>query len=735
MKPHSPKRLQPVDDPARLFKLNWEIIYSECDLAPKHLECKPVLGLYLGSQFVRDIESGGVVHIPLNEDNLGTRYSGSLVGTLRRDQGNVLPMGAPIGIESYAVHRNDIGTPCYVDVGASMALVGDVVTEIQKRGRYEHQHELLIRTAMLQGDDHIRKGVITLRITGYQLGNAVKLPPPHQMPAIGTQALVLERIAATQQRDETVMSYVQATMQHELGFPDSLPNIQRVRVPMDISETGAAMTGSVYLPIAAFAMAETPRTNADYWVNAFERVMARQNLAGPRTPREAQLIGASAAYATSAARESLSAQAIAAYNQMDTVGKVSVMASMIAYAIQTMDYIGDSHITANRNDRVRGVPAFIAGESMTDGHKTGAGDCEDFAKGAVISQHALAAAIFDVNNPKHAPLRELQAISAEYIPTPALSIVHGAKIGDEEGFGAHMYLPIFPRDHFIAALARTSDGRAMLERMAPIPEPANVFVSAAVSKNPGATSGWKKSELVSATIEGTGLLPPRPGPDPILDLRRKVEQHMTAMHGFKKWIPHSLPNPFYLAICNVISDHFVNKEGVPVAGFVVGQVNPNHNPRDPAQRHEMTRGILYEDFLNGSPKMAIAPQPFIPKPVMAIIEQANSVRPPPRPHVLDWSKPMAGPDRDALLDRFVSKVRSFNRQAPVALVAAPLGAKGSYAPPNSVDVFVKPHQYTPAKVDAWIENAAQFQDLYDASYEVEHITNDTFTYRLRLWVK
>ena len=54
MKPRSPKQLQPVDDTPRLVKLNWEIIYEECDLGPKHLECKPVLSLYLGSQFVRD---------------------------------------------------------------------------------------------------------------------------------------------------------------------------------------------------------------------------------------------------------------------------------------------------------------------------------------------------------------------------------------------------------------------------------------------------------------------------------------------------------------------------------------------------------------------------------------------------------------------------------------------------------------------------------------------------------
>jgi hypothetical protein len=712
MKPRSPKQLVPVGDPARLFKLNWELIYSECDLGPKHLECKPVLSLYLGSQFVREPESGGVVHIPLDEDRVGLdkRYTGSLVGTLRRDLGSVLPMGAPIGIASHAVHRNDLGTPCYVDVGSSMALVGDVVAEIQQRGRYDHEHELLIRTAMLQGEDHIRKGVIRLRVTGYQLGPNVKLPS--QLPAVGTQALVLERIAATQTRDQTVMGYIQATMQHEQRFPDALPNIQRVRVPMDISETGASITGGTYLPIAAYAMTEAPRSNNEYWFNAFERVMARMNLAGPRTPAEVRAQEA-AKINSEAARAALRTQAIAAYNQMDTRAKANVMAMMIGYGVQTMDYIGDAYTTANRNrmDLVRGAtPALIAGESMTNGWFSGALDCEDGAKAILTSWYGLLGANIVGDAPIHKTMREVQAIAREYIPAPALSIVHGAKIGDEEGFGAHMYLPMFPKAKFMEALARTSDGRALLERMEPIPAPRSTLMGEAVSVDEVA---WKREELVGLTLEGTGMLPPQPAVDPILPQRRAFAQNMPSTHGYKQIIPHSVPNPFYMAITNIIPDFFM-KMGLPVGGFVVGQAD---------KEHEMRRGILYEDFLNNSPKLAIAPQPFIPQPVMSVINEANASRPPPRAHILDWSKPLAGPDRDPLLDRLVGQVRSMGREAPRT------------HPANSVDMFIKPHQYGLEKVQAWIADASRFGDLYDASYQVEHITNDMFTYQVRFWVK
>lgn len=712
---HSFSNTPCVMDEPRLVKFDWSVQYAECDLAPKHLESKPVLTLYLGAQFVRAPETGGVVNIPLDEDHLAKEYKGTLVGTLRRDQGSVIPIRAPIGIASAALHRNDTGTPCYVDVGSSIALIGDVLAEIKQRGYYEHAHELLMRNSMLQGDEHIRKGVIKLRISACQVGTAIKMPAPGQLPAVGSQSLVLERIAATQAREDTVAAYVQATMQHEMGFPDSLPNIGRVRVPMDISETGALLTGHSYLPIAAYAMVETPVANADFFVNAFERVMARTNLA------------------------------VAAYNAMDTRGKAQVMGRILGYGVQSMDYIGDSREPANRRNLVTDMPVKIANENMEQGWLRLAGDCEDFASALVATNHAWIGARFNAANPKHRPLMEMQAMLAEYIATPALSIVHGAKIGDEEGYGAHMYTPMFPRRKFMEALARTSDGRALLTRMKPVDRVPNTLVAAEAA---APKKGWNVDELPSMTLEGTGILSPLPtievvpqtanealigpsiggtastgGPtvgilDPIFAQRRKVAAGMPSLRGMKTEIPHfRYNNPFYMAITNVISDHFWKREGIPVAGFVVGQTAPAGSGA------EMMRGIMYEDFLSNSPKLAIAPQPFIPQSVQSVIVEANSARPPIRAHVLDWTKPLAGKPQDPLLDRFVAGVAAFKRDAP------------QVPPPNSVDFIVKPHQYNAAKIGDWLKDAAAFNDLYHVSYELEHITNEVFTYRLRLWVK
>lgn len=697
------KKLAPVRDPARLVKLDFEIAYEECDLAPKHYESKPVLQMYLSSHFVRDAEAGGVVNIHLDEDNLRKRYVGSLVGTLRREYGSTLPLNAPIGLCSYAIHHNDIGTPCYVDVGTSYALVGDVVAECKQRGAYAHSHELLMRQVAVTGEEPLKKGVIGLRFTNVELGSAIRLPS--KLPALGTQQLVLERIAATEAREQTVSEYVRATMAHEQRFPDSMPNVGRVRVPMDISQTGISSTGRMFMPIAAYAMVETPRANADFFVNAFERVLARWNMKRN------------------------------AYSAFDIEQKARTMAKIIAYPVQSLDYIGDAHYAgrgrqARKLVEARGgpgastafnandAPVLVPDESMFNALVASSGDCEDLNTAAVAIMKAFISMQFDASKPEHQPLIEMQAIAREYIPISALAVVHGAKIGDEEGYGAHMYLPLLPKKQFFDGLSRTSDGRAMLEKMqAPAKEPTGVFAQVGALEPP--------HELPSLFIEGTGIIDVLGYKDPILRQRREVAMHMPSLKGMKMEIPHErgAPSPFYYAIMNGITDHFVQQEGIPVAGFVVGQVNPKYNPRIPQQAHEMTRGAIYEDVLNMSNKLAIAPQPEIPHAVMQVIREGNALRPPIPDQVLDRSKPMEGPARDRHLDVLVKGVRAMGRAPP----AKP--------PAGSVDVIVRPHQYGAAKIAQLLKEASAFDALYDVTYEKEQITNKSYTYRVQLWVK
>jgi hypothetical protein len=137
----------------------------------------------------------------------------------------------------------------------------------------------------------------------------------------------------------------------------------------------------------------------------------------------------------------------------------------------------------------------------------------------------------------------------------------------------------------------------------------------------------------------------------------------------------------------------------------------------------MTRGVLFEDVLRSSDKLAIAPQPFIPQQVMGVIKEANALRPPIPDQVLDLSKPLAGPERDPHLDRLVAGVRAFKREPP------------KVPPPDTVDVIMRPHQYGAVKIAQILADAAKCDRLYDVSYEVEHITNRSYTYRVRLWVK
>jgi len=306
-------------------------------------------------------------------------------------------------------------------------------------------------------------------------------------------------------------------------------------------------------------------------------------------------------------------------------------------------------------------------------------------------------------------LLEMQKMCREqYTFLMTLSVVHGAKIGDQEGFGAHMYGLLVPIETLKIAMSKSKEGKQIVDQLNLTNEPADVFVQGNIPA--------RASERVPFMFcEGTGKIDPIGYKDPILEQRKYIAMHMRSVAGFKKEIPHEEcgPSPFYYANLFAISDDLI-EQGINVGGFVFATETPDG---------QVKRGAFFTDMLQQKENLVVIPQPVIPEQTMQIMREAISLFPPPRPLVLDKTKPLAGLAKHPEWEKFVKAVKSFNRSGPDT----------KFHP--SVDCFVRPHQFNENVINMMIGEAAQMPLLYDAAYELEHITNDICTYRVRLWVK
>lgn len=667
--------LRELEIPSRKVKIDFELKYVECDLADERLEHHPVVKLYLSAQMHRDKEIGGELNIHLDEHRLEKVYKGTLQGQLKDEYTHLSPMAA-IGIRSYVVHANDSGTPCYVNGGTTHAFLGELSS-----GKFDHKLDLMMHTVVVTGRDPIKKGTLELRVTNFELGSAVKFAP------IGACAMGAMN---EQVRSNRMRVYTDACMSLSASFRDTLKGTDRMQAPFSIEEAGLEFTGDSFLPVAAFAMqAEVPKSNVDFFWNAYERVMAHANY-----------------------------NAISDWYDFGPKEKARISASIVSYAIQTFDYIGDAFFTGNRS--VQGSRGALNSQKVGNeefqgvGWETLAFDCEDGANGIKCTAAALCELDLSsslVDKKKASILSELQDIMRNrYINMGTLSAVHGAKAGDQtEQLGAHMYDAFFPDHQFHAALARTPQGRELLERM-------NVEGKAPTEQIAG-VAGGAGEKLPHLVGEGTGPYDPYGVVnDPLLEARIYIAREMHSAAPFKKLIPHEpgKASPFYLALLSCSTDHVINKYGINVGSFICVNVEPKSGA--------LTRGVLFVDAINDKDNVGLVPAPPIPDEDMALIREIIALRPPPRPLILDKTKHMEGPDSDPHLDKLVALIKSRGR---------PQGNRKL----GSVDLFLRPHQWSAERANMMMRDAIRLDRIWDAEYEKEMITNNIWNWRLRLFVK
>jgi hypothetical protein len=204
---------------------------------------------------------------------------------------------------------------------------------------------------------------------------------------------------------DDINRYMDDIVRRESSMSDTIPGTERIRVPAYIGEQGLELSQGKPMPAIAFLLRDIPRTNTAYWENAFQNVMARDQLA----PGD--------------------------WGRLNKKGQARAAILTIVNLTQALDYISD---TVDRSGNIEGIEEFSSGLDTGKGS-----DCEDDAMAIMQTHNALLSHQFGPND--RSELREIQQIARQYVPVMSLDAVRGAAVGDEEAHvGAHMNINYVP---------------------------------------------------------------------------------------------------------------------------------------------------------------------------------------------------------------------------------------------------------------------------------------------------
>ena len=427
------------------------------------------------------------------------------------------------------------------------------------------------------------------------------------------------------------------------------------------------------------------------------------------------------------------------FKEMDIAHKAEVMMEICCYAVQSFDYISDTIETSRRvppeassRGKKRGTLVVGTGaqpqydpqtrrpwEDMGNSLECN-GDCEDGSNGIdTMFQHYKKMSFDPV---KHKELREMQQIAFDYTFLNTLATVHGAKADDNtEHIGAHMYGLAIPNMEMKKMLETNAKGAALAEKMDLSQK--NHSLPTLVAEGTGMVRplGASRSDMLPRSMrqvlaehinDGTVQGPQAPvSYDPLYNERKYVSRNLQK-GGLKTLIPRDQggESSFYLGqLLGVTSQHL---EQTKVGAYIFANVTPSGT---------MTRGAYFTDILNQRDNVALIPCNPLPEKVLQIAYEANMLRAPLRSFELDKKKPIeGGPIQHPEFEKMKKTVNT-------------LGRKGS-APFGSVDVYLKPHQFSAKSLAAMTENLMQMRSVFKIDYEREVYTNAEIGYRLKIYV-
>ncbi len=662
--------------------LDFELVYTDCNLADEHVESKPVLRTYFDSHFDRTDENGGIITTHLDEHDLTKIYEGRIHGQLF-SLSNPVPVTAKIGFVQYAMRRNEFGFASMTHAGTAEVSLHQIMLSLEKGIKFETEQPLVMHPSRIFTDDPIVKGKIKFRVKKMEIAKECKFIP------IEKCVLCEDNLNDT---GNAISSFIDERIRFESSMKDTWPGIKNVRAPMDISSASIQSTKNIFLPIESLVLPQPLQVNVEYYQNAFETVMKRKFL----TTND--------------------------YKELDLAHKAEVMMEICCYAAQSFDYISDTVETSTRKQSGYDQRTRRPWEDMGNSAEI-CGDCEDGSNCVdTFFQNLRKLAIDPVKNPQ---LFEMQKIAYDYTYMNTLATVHGAKADDNtEHIGAHMYGLAIPNMEMKRMLETNAQGAALAEKMDLTQK--NHDLPTLVAEGTGMVRPLGSSkfdyypknvrEMLAHHVNNGEISSPTAAPgtqlsfDPIFEERKYVSRNLQK-GGLKSLIPRDqgAESSFYLGqLLGVTSQHL---DQTKVGAYIFANIGTNG---------EVTRGAYFTDILNQKSNVSLIPCTPMPERMLQIVYESVTLRAPLRSFVLDKKKPIEGSIQPPEFEKMKKAINS-------------LGRKGQ-APFGSVDFYVKSHQYTAKSLAAMTENLIQMKAVFKLDYEREIYTNSEIGYRVKLYI-
>lgn len=619
-------------------------------------EKNPVLDCYLDRRWQRE-----ATRVPLSPKAQIVKVSGQLPRSIKD-----IPETAAIGFASWAWRDNDQGNACLIDVGVASIRLSEVEQGLKSgKGTFSKEIPLIMHTV-----DNYEKGAIrvTFHEDHFQLNTRI-------------ESRISARVDNQVQRD--MMEYVKENMNMEMALTETIEGASRMRVPYYMGEAG--MQGGKPLPAIAYVMAETPRIDTSFWVNAHETVMRREG---------------------------------AKWDSLTTTGKARMTVLTVAYMIQYLDYVSDKvdharkHVNVGRKlgyindsedpvmiamedhihtDRVVEPSSQEACENFGDELTSGSGDCEDGGGG--IAQLANGLKFHDFPpKPEFDKYREMQTLIRQYVPCLSLDVVNGAQVNQIASVGAHMNDNFIPVDMFLQDMEKTKAGKERAREL-------RAFLKEEPMKG-----------LLFLVGEGTGMYEPQGYKNPLEPIMGYVYSCPSLVAAKKKIErEQGVAGGFFKVSENMFTDFFYN----------LGDLAPLECLYCTRQSNgQLTRGASYEDMMNNRDQVAFLPKPPPSKQVMEHISERVLLRVPPRPLAVtdkgQWET------KNPHLDTIVEAVKKFDR---------PMGS-----PAIKVPVYVRPHQLSAQLAKEIIRDFRKRERIWKVDYVLERITDDMYGYEMNVYV-
>lgn len=545
--------------------------------------------------------------------------------------GNKLPSDCKLVFQAYSTTYNDFDAPCEVDAGLSFIYLKDM----EKNKDYELP--LIFANA-----NNLEKGKVTLSVEHFHQ------PFQYKKKHIG---------------DKYSNNYIETFMKVENSFGNTIPNTSDFRCPYYYGQVG--MIGQpVPLPAFTFTLSKSPKTNLNFWKNIMKVVSERDH--NNHLPTNV--------------------------NKMDIKQMARLMAEVVVYPVQYMDYIGDSiyykNFGSNKVNK-EGTEAF--GDAL----RTLSGDCEDLAK-AIMS---MLNSFIEYDFPKEEiALRKLQHIGKQYIPLMSLDIVTAGKVADgseQNNYGGHMNVNMFPISFVKANLSESQRSTHQ-----------HVF---------GPYDKTINHKLPVLILEGTGQYEPLGFKDIYEKEHNFIYGTIESLKPFKKPILHeeNVKSPFFVSSLIGFTDYFYNM-GHNYGG--VWYLYDNDNNNNNIQKN--SRGVSFIDIEKKSSKIKFQIHPKFSQKLVGQMVSASKMRIHPQDFILD--NKTNHPKTNDLLERLKA---NFPPKYQLA---------GTIKP---VSIYMRDYQLKESHITNIINELNQYkQYIHHVDYKIEEISNIMYGYRTTIYI-